>query len=769
MHPAAVAVTVTGSQTYGGSPTFTTSQSLPAGISLSGSVTCATVNSGTSITPTLAAGVAYTIDGASCSGLSLSGTGSSNYVIAYTGGTFTVHPAPVAVTVSGSQTYGGSPTFTTSQSLPAGISLSGSVACATVNSGTSITPTLAAGVAYTIDGASCSGLSLSGTNAGDYVLSLTGGTFTVHPAPVAVTVTGSQTYGGSPTFTTSQSLPAGISLSGSVACATVNSGTSITPTLAAGVAYTIDGASCSGLSLSGTNAGDYVLSLTGGTFTVHPAPVAVTVTGSQTYGGSPTFTTSQSLPAGISLSGSVACATVNSGTSITPTLAAGVAYTIDGASCSGLSLSGTGSSNYVIAYTGGTFTVTKATPKITWAPPASIVYGTAVSGTQLDASATASVGGHTVSVAGTFAYNPAAGAVLHAGPQILGTTFTPSDGVDFTTATATVPLTVTPAPLTITAGNASRFFGQPNPAFTVSYHGFVNNDSPAALHGTLTVNTAATAASPPDSYAIVASGLSSPDYTITYLNGTLTVTKAPTTTTVTVTPAQPTLGGLVTFTATVAPAQVNDSGVHPTGTVAFFVDGAANPAATMNLAAGGTAVFHATLPGGTTTVSAAYNGDGNFLASSTTAPTKATIRCAATITGTHSGAVIAAKGLTCIEDAHQTGSVTVAAGASLDVENSTLTGAIVANGAKSIRICATAIGSLGSITISGSTGFVLVGDPGEDGCAANMIGGSLNLNNNTGGLVAVDNTIAGALNAAGNRGAGPFPDQTAPDISGNHH
>ena len=297
--------------------------------------------------------------------MSLSGAGSSDYVIAYTGGTFTVHPATVAVTVSGSQIFGGSAAFSTSQSLPAGISLSGSVACTTVNGGSSITPTLTAGGAYTIDAASCSGLSLSGAGSSDYVIAYTGGTFTVNPATVAVTVSGSQIFGGSAAFSTSQSLPAGISLSGSVTCTTVNGGSSITSTLAAGGSYTIDAASCSGLSLSGAGSSDYVIAYTGGTFTVNPATVAVTVSGSQIFGGSAAFSTSQSLPAGISLSGSVACATVNSGTSITPTLAAGVAYTIDGASCSGLSLSGTGSSNYVIAYTGGTFTVHPAPVAVT--------------------------------------------------------------------------------------------------------------------------------------------------------------------------------------------------------------------------------------------------------------------------------------------------------------------------------------------------------------------------------------------------------------------
>ena len=60
-----------------------------------------------------------------------------------------------------------------------------------------------------------------------------------------------------------------------------------------------------------------------------------------------------------------------------------------------------------------------ATPSITWISPASIDYGTALSSAQLDATASFDGSG----VAGTFAYTPAAGTVLHAlpgGHKVLG-------------------------------------------------------------------------------------------------------------------------------------------------------------------------------------------------------------------------------------------------------------------------------------------------------------------------------------------------------------
>jgi hypothetical protein len=92
------------------------------------------------------------------------------------------------------------------------------------------------------------------------------------------------------------------------------------------------------------------------------------------------------------------------------------------------------------------FTIAKATPTITWANPADITYGTALDGTQLDAAA---------SVPGTFAYTPAAGTVLGAGSgQTLSATFTPTDTVDYNTATAAVNLTVDQAATTVAVSSS---------------------------------------------------------------------------------------------------------------------------------------------------------------------------------------------------------------------------------------------------------------------------------------------------------------------------
>jgi hypothetical protein len=165
-------------------------------------------------------------------------------------------------------------------------------------------------------------------------------------------------------------------------------------------------------------------------------------------------------------------------------------------------------------------TINKATPTVAWPPPADIVYGTPLGPAQLDA---------TASIPGSFGFNPLAGIVLGAmQDQTLTVTFTPTDSADFLTVTASVAINVTQAPLTITADNASRVEGTQNPSFTVQYAGFVNGGGPSSLGGVLTFTTSANASSPPGEYPITPGGLTSANYSITYVSRTLTVTPAPT-------------------------------------------------------------------------------------------------------------------------------------------------------------------------------------------------------------------------------------------------
>jgi hypothetical protein len=115
----------------------------------------------------------------------------------------------------------------------------------------------------------------------------------------------------------------------------------------------------------------------------------------------------------------------------------------------------TDTTDYTTATATVQLTINKVTPTIAWATPAAIAYGTPLNATQLDATANGVAGG---GLAGTFVYTPAAGTMLAVGAHPLSVIFTPTDTTDYTTATATVQLTVnksnnsitwpTPAPIT---------------------------------------------------------------------------------------------------------------------------------------------------------------------------------------------------------------------------------------------------------------------------------------------------------------------------------
>lgn len=106
----------------------------------------------------------------------------------------------------------------------------------------------------------------------------------------------------------------------------------------------------------------------------------------------------------------------------------------------------------------------------------------------------------------------------------------PSTPAPTSTATPTTAPTTTASPtypLKIVADSKSRLYGDANPAFSVTYSGFADGDTPSALSGRLSCEATATTTSPVGTYAITCGGLSSAKYAIEYVPGTLTVARAP--------------------------------------------------------------------------------------------------------------------------------------------------------------------------------------------------------------------------------------------------
>jgi hypothetical protein len=244
--------------------------------------------------------------------------------------------------------------------------------------------------------------------------------------------------------------------------------------------------------------------------------------------------------------------------------------------------------------------VNQATASITWATPAAINYGTVLGATQLDAAAP---------VAGAFAYTPALGAALTPGTHTLSVTFTPTDATDYTTATATVQLTVSQAAQTINfTGITSPMNYGVAPIALVATGGASGNpvifsvvSGPGQLSGnTLTISGAGTV-------IVAANQAGNGDYAAAaQVTESIPVNKALPVAAIASSGNPMLLDNGITLTAT-----INSGAGTPTGTVTFLDGSAALGMATLT---GGTAMFTtATLAAGTHTITVAYGGDQNFL------------------------------------------------------------------------------------------------------------------------------------------------------------
>ncbi len=162
-------------------------------------------------------------------------------------------------------------------------------------------------------------------------------------------------------------------------------------------------------------------------------------------------------------------------------------------------------------------------PVITWTNPSPIIYGAPLTTNQLNS---------TANVVGSFAFNPPAGTILDTGTNTLSVIFTPTDTVNYSNATNTVRLVVSPAPLAIIATNRGKMYGQTilfsGTEFSTS--GLVNGDTvtSASIASAGAVPTAPVGGSPyiiSITNALGDSGLT--NYIITYTSGSLTVGAAP--------------------------------------------------------------------------------------------------------------------------------------------------------------------------------------------------------------------------------------------------
>jgi predicted outer membrane repeat protein len=210
-----------------------------------------------------------------------------------------------------------------------------------------------------------------------------------------------------------------------------------------------------------------------------------------TFGQSETFTAVVTGTDGNPLSGGTAAFTVDSVAIGSVSVVNGLASVTDATLTGGTHQVGLTYTNAALTLSGNTtLTVNRASPMLTWPTPASINTSTALSATQLDATAKGVTG---ASLPGATVYNPAAGSMLTAGTDTLSVIFTPTDTVDYKTATAQVTITVGYTPLSISVAAPTSVALSTNPTtVAITGSGFTST-TVAELNGTALPTTVSSA------------------------------------------------------------------------------------------------------------------------------------------------------------------------------------------------------------------------------------------------------------------------------------
>ena len=342
---------------------------------------------------------------------------------------------------------------------------------------------------------------------------------------------------------------------------------------------------------------NYTFTFVNGTFTVTGS-----TTQTLTFGTLPSTTYGA---ASVTLNASASSQLAATYTVTGPAVVSGSTLSITGAGTVSVTANQFGNNTYAAATpVTQTFSVAQAQATVI-ATSTSRIYGAAnptlaytINGfVNNDSQATATSGAPTETTTATTSSNVGTSAIAIAAGTLASRNylFSYSNGI----------LTIAPATLTLTAGNATRNYGVANSTFTGTITGAVNND---VL--TESFSTTATTSSSAGTYAIVpsATGANIANYTTAVTNGTLTISKATPLISFTASATSGYFGATsITLTATLTSPT---SGV-PSQTVTFLSGTTPEGAGTLSATGVGT-LATMSLPVGIDSITASYGGDANF-------------------------------------------------------------------------------------------------------------------------------------------------------------
>ena len=270
---------------------------------------------------------------------------------------------------------------------------------------------------------------------------------------------------------------------------------------------------------SGAVAANYATAYVTGNLSITQAPLTITPNNAaKVYGTAlPTFTAAYT---GF-VNGDNATTALN-----TPVVFTTTATSASSVGAYPVTASGALANNYSITYGApSALTITPATLTVT-AVNTGTIYGSALP--LLTASYAGLTNGDNV---GTFTTLPSLSTTATTASAVGTYPITATGAVinaNYTIAYAAGILTVNKATLTVSADNQTKIYGTANPTLTATISGYVNGDSPSIVSTQPIVTTSAVSLSPVGTYALTASGtvLSSPNYSVAYAAGTLTVVQA---------------------------------------------------------------------------------------------------------------------------------------------------------------------------------------------------------------------------------------------------
>ncbi len=454
----------------------------------------------------------------------------SNYAITYTPGTLSVAARPITLTaVDLSRIYGNANPTTGGYTITSGNLVNGDAVNALLSVLSPATPTSNVGN-YTLTPSGAVFTSGAGSN---YAITYALGTLVVTARPITLTAVDlSRLYGNANPTTGGYTITSGNLVNGDAVNALLSVLSPATVTSNVGN-YTL---TPSGAVFTNGSASNYAIAYAPGTLSVTARPITLTAVDlSRIYGNANPTTGGYTITSGSLVNGDAVNALLSVLSPATVTSNVGN-YTL---TPSGAAFTSGAGSNYAITYAPGMLAVT--------ARPITL---TAVDLSRLYGNANPTTGGYTIT-SGNLVNGDALNALLSVlSPATLtsnvgnytltpsGAVFTSGAGSNYTITYAPGTLSVTARPITLTANNQSRYYGDANSAtgsFTIGGSGLANTD---ALNALFTILSSATVTSNVGSYTLTPSGAvftngSASNYAITYAPGTLSVTARPITITAT--------------------------------------------------------------------------------------------------------------------------------------------------------------------------------------------------------------------------------------------